>query len=360
MRAFLLIARLGVRNTQRHSVRSVNSKASQPTRRRLNTHSVMTSPRRFVSDFFPTSETNTTPRSTCDALLILNYHLPAATTHMWRMVTTTNIVCADGGANRLFDEMPNLVSNEFANEDDLANKKHLESIRDAYVPHAIVGDLDSVRPEVLAFYRERGSLCVDLSLDQETTDLVKAVTWLLRKNEQTRDETNASTNTKTSSEESREESSHPHTQKTRILVTGALGGRFDHEMAHLSALHTFSDTNIVLLGRTSSAQLIPVGETVVVPDVLSEGPTCGLVPLAGPAIVTTTGLKWGLEATKLSFGTLISTSNEIDMGGWDGRGEGEEGEGEILPKENSHSVRITTNAPLIWTTDVTKARGLSS
>ena len=44
-------------------------------------------------------------------------------------------VCADGGANRLFD---------------LLDQSQL------YIPAAVVGDLDSVRPEVVAFYRTAG------------------------------------------------------------------------------------------------------------------------------------------------------------------------------------------------------------
>ena len=47
----------------------------------------------------------------------------------------SHTICADGGANRLYDCAPS--SND----------------RSKYIPHAIVGDLDSLRPEVRQFYR---------------------------------------------------------------------------------------------------------------------------------------------------------------------------------------------------------------
>eukprot|EP00958_Prasinococcus_capsulatus_P023594 scaffold3551_cov408-Prasinococcus_capsulatus_cf.AAC.21 len=57
--------------------------------------------------------------------------------------------------------------------------------------------------------------------------------------------------------------------------------------------------------------MIPAGVSLVHPDLMLEGPICGLVPIAGPAKVTTRGLKWNLDDQMLSFGELVSTSNEI-------------------------------------------------
>jgi hypothetical protein len=44
-----------------------------------------------------------------------------------------------------------------------------------------------------------------------------------------------------------------------------------HELSNMSAMHEFADTNIVLLGRTSMAMLIPPGTTTLRPDPRSEG-----------------------------------------------------------------------------------------
>jgi hypothetical protein len=65
-------------------------------------------------------------------------------------------------------------------DDENEKDAFARAVREAHVPRAIVGDLDSVRPEVLAFYQSRGCETVDLSHDQDTTDLHKAVTWLER------------------------------------------------------------------------------------------------------------------------------------------------------------------------------------
>ena len=334
--------------------------------------------RRFVTDFFPTFVGGDEGRpgdgplddarvrsATEDALLILNYHLPTVTSHVWGLVHAHRCVCADGGANRLYDELPSLLAARDARDGDETNDSDAfaSAVREAHVPRAIVGDLDSVRPEVLAFYQERGCLTVDLSHDQDTTDLHKAVTWLERHDDgHPRDSTREKRN-----------------RRRRILVTGALGGRFDHEMSHLSCLHAFADVEIVLVGRTSTARLIPKGLTTIVPDANAEGPTCGLFPLLGPATVSTSGLRWNLHRQTLTFGTLISTSNRIRWAEENGtetssstkasREDEDEDQDEDQDEtrgasssprlaERRGEVRVRTDAPLVWTTDVTRARGL--
>jgi thiamine pyrophosphokinase len=79
-------------------------------------------------------------------------------------------------------------------------------------------------------------------------------------------------------------------------VTGALGGRFDHEAANLNVLYVFSDMRIILLSDDCQIRLLPktyqheihIQSTV-------EGPHCGLFPIGGPSVsTTTTGLTWNL------------------------------------------------------------------
>ena len=252
---------------------------------------VMASQRRFVSDFFPSSaadddvdELARVPSTTRNALLLLNYHLPPSTPHLWQICDNRTIVCADGGANRLFDEMPGLVAAASLDSSSVEGEKKktslgwVEAVRAKYVPRAIVGDLDSVRPEVLTFYSQRGCLCVDLSADQETSDMHKAIDWLLRKAEAGGD--SAETNLSSSSQKRSETKDEAKKNTTpRVLVAGGLGGRLDHEMAHLSLLHRYSETNIVLVGNHSTAQLVPPGVSEIFPNWETEGPTCGLVPL---------------------------------------------------------------------------------
>lgn len=61
-------------------------------------------------------------------------------------------VCADGGANRLYDELPRMLPGRPA-----------DTVRAQYLPNIIKGDLDSLRPDVAAFYRRHGVPIEDLS-----------------------------------------------------------------------------------------------------------------------------------------------------------------------------------------------------
>ena len=61
-------------------------------------------------------------------------------------------MCADGGANRLYDELPGMLPGQAA-----------AAVRAQYLPTAIQGDLDSIRPDVLDFYRQHGVPVHDLS-----------------------------------------------------------------------------------------------------------------------------------------------------------------------------------------------------
>lgn len=75
---------------------------------------------------------------------------------------------------------------------------------------------------------------------------------------------------------------------------GASGGRFDQEMATLHCLHKWRGNflRIILLNEVSLIFLLEANQKHQLEIVKGiEGPTCGLVPLAGRAdSVTTTGL----------------------------------------------------------------------
>lgn len=103
----------------------------------------------------------------------------------------------------------------------------------------------------------------DLSHDQDTTDLHKAITAMVAED--------AAANGAGDEEGGGGGGAGAGFQgcwlrQHRIFVVGALGGRLDHEMSHMSAMHEFAETNIVLLGRTSLAMLIPPGTTTLRPD----------------------------------------------------------------------------------------------
>lgn len=81
-----------------------------------------------------------------------------------------------------------------------------------------------------------------------------------------------------------------------ILVLGALGGRFDHEMGNINVLYRFSNVRIVLLSDDSSIFLLPRTHRHEIHIERSvEGPHCGLIPMGAPSSSSsTTGLRWNL------------------------------------------------------------------
>ncbi|KAL5859100.1 hypothetical protein ACOSQ3_000397 [Xanthoceras sorbifolium] len=217
------------------------------------------------------------PPSLTYALVLLNQRLPRFTPLLWNHAQVR--LCADGGANRVFDELPLLFPHEDAIE-----------VRKRYKPDLIKGDMDSIRAEVLDFYASLGTKVVDESHDQDTTDLHKCIAYIC-------DFT-------------------PHMEKSNlcILVAGALGGRFDHEAGNINVLYNFSAIRIILLSEDCLIHLLPKThhhEIYIQSNVV--GPHCGLIPIGMPSGSTsTTGLRWDLNGTEMRFGGLVSTSNIVD------------------------------------------------
>jgi len=82
-----------------------------------------------------------------------------------------------------------------------------------------------------------------------------------------------------------------------ILVAGALGGRFDHEIGNINVLCRFSNTRIILLSDDCLIHLLPKNRhhKIFIQSSV-EGPHCGLIPIGMPSgSSTTTGLKWDLS-----------------------------------------------------------------
>ncbi|PKA58436.1 thiamine pyrophosphokinase [Apostasia shenzhenica] len=213
------------------------------------------------------------------ALVVLNQHLPRFAPLLWQRAKLR--LCADGGANRLFDGMPELLPDEDP-----------EKVRVRYKPDVIKGDMDSIRSEVMSFYSDLGVKIVDESHDQDTTDLHKCINFIS------------------------DCTAFSDKANLRVLVVGALGGRFDHEIGNINVLYRFSNMHIILLSDDCLIYLLSKvchHEIHIQSEV--EGPHCGLIPIGSPsASTTTTGLQWNLDKTGMHFGGLVSTSNMIQDG----------------------------------------------
>lgn len=76
-------------------------------------------------------------------------------------------ICADGGANQLYDAAPSFSPNLSA-----------IAARQLAKPAIIAGDLDSITDEVRQFYTQLNTEIKDLSHDQDSTDLQKCLVEL--------------------------------------------------------------------------------------------------------------------------------------------------------------------------------------
>ncbi|XP_042483668.1 thiamine pyrophosphokinase 1-like [Macadamia integrifolia] len=246
----------------------------------------------FLLPSIPVDNNNPSPTY---ALVVLNQSLPRFTPLLWKAAQLR--ICADGGANRLYDEMPEL----FPQEDS-------QNVRNRCKPDVIKGDMDSIRADVLEFYSNLGTKILDESQDQDTTDLHKCISFI--------------------------QDITPDKSNLCILVTGALGGRFDHEIGNINVLCSFSNVRIVLISDDCLIYLLPRTHRHEIRILSSvEGPHCGLIPVGvSSAKATTTGLKWDLNDTEMRFGGLISTSN-------------------IVQSEN---ITVQSDSDLLWTISIKK------
>ena len=232
------------------------------------------------------------------------------------------IVCADGGANRLF--------NFFDEEND----------RNEHLPSLIVGDLDSIDQKIADYYSSRG-VSVEKNECQITTDFQKCLLHPLF--------ISASSVGSTESKKGINYNRNSHTEGENIIpafVLGALTGRLDHCMDALHTLHLFPNRRIILSSNDSVAWLLkPDTLHLIYSDSQVEGNTCALFPLSRDkngkqAVCSTTGLEWNLDhSMPMEFGSLISTSNKFSCSS-------------TLHQQIRKVTVCTTSVPLIWTIEL--------
>ncbi|OJJ99715.1 hypothetical protein ASPACDRAFT_119377 [Aspergillus aculeatus ATCC 16872] len=295
------------------------------------------------------------------ALLILNHPInEKAYDVLQRHACIT--VCADGGANRFY-EMMKARGREFTD-----------------FPSAIIGDLDSIHPEIRAHYETLGVPVIQ-HIDDYSTDFHKSLQYIQRN---TATILGAAAAAPTPSSSTPAANPEPTTEPTsttnpqsppqtrtqlEILILGGLGGRVDQAFSQihhlfymtqeLRATSTTSSSgssideshpkggNLYLISEESITFILRPGRNIVqtprvnrpaltptpshdtdnqdkqgIAEVQSTTTTTpeathlleenvGIIPLLGPARITTAGFQWDVRDWRTEIGGQLSTSNHI-------------------------------------------------
>lgn len=189
---------------------------------------------------------------------------------------------ADGAANRFHDTFK------------------MADYQDEIIPDSLVGDFDSIRKDVMEYYKDRGVKIVhDHSLDDN--DFEKCMRHLQQK--------------------FMEENRYSPDKQYKILITGSLGGRLDHTLNNIHILHKYAErykkyenVTIQMMDNNSLGTCILPGKTIYMRSKEFEFDAgCGVFPLLGGKVeLETKGLKWNIsKATPMSFKDFVSSSNEM-------------------------------------------------
>ncbi|OJD32451.1 thiamine pyrophosphokinase [Diplodia corticola] len=243
------------------------------------------------------------------ALLILNQPVASLDLLQRLWARTGYRLCADGGANRLYDT--------FAGLDDA------DARRVQFLPSIIHGDLDSLRDDVRTYYASHG-VTISRDPDQYSTDFGKAVKRIASA-------TSITTTTAAAEEDGLAAASSPTSCYREILILCTLAGRVDqglgllYEMLRLENA-ALSPTRLWLFSESSVSWILPPGENRI--DVVPASPNgssgssgnshftenVGILPAFGPATITTTGLEWDVTDWPTSVDGNVSTSNHVKRG----------------------------------------------
>ncbi|KAF2157426.1 thiamine pyrophosphokinase [Myriangium duriaei CBS 260.36] len=223
-------------------------------------------------EFFPLSflDFKSPSSSSTTALMILNTPItsPDLLNRLWG--NSSLHICADGGANRLFDLYQGWDT----------------PMRGSCIPEEITGDLDSLRPDVKAFYTKHRTAIVH-DTDQYSTDFEKALSRVTASMVGVKD----------------------------VLVLGSLSGRVDHGLGLLSGFYREvkrrPEMRLWLFSEASVSFVLPVGESRVKVErstgLVTEN--VGVLPVFGPARITLEGFEWDVQDWETEMGGKVSTSN---------------------------------------------------
>lgn len=256
----------------------------------------------------------TPPSSGRSALLILNQRITMVKLFLklWDLYDLR--VCADGAANYLY---------RLCEENNL---KHED-----YLPHYIVGDLDSILPEVEEFYKRAGVYVIKQTT-QYSTDFMKSINLItchfyadnfVQGLESNRHKENFGISLEKGIHEIYDTiSDKAELTRLNVLATGGIDGRFDQTINSIAQLYTLPKTDpyikLSYLTATDLIFLIPAGGALIQFDRDFKQKcigNCGLLPIGLSTVVKETiGLKWDIANWPTSVNSGRVSSNNRFVG----------------------------------------------
>ena len=149
-----------------------------------------------------------------------------------------------------------------------ADSGYAHAIAMGFVPHELVGDMDSITAVDLTDARDSNILISQFSADKDLTDTEIAIASAIARH------------------------------STHITVVSGGGDRFDHVLAMVHSLASCAGTvyTTLLIGTTRVSYATYTREFRIN---VQPGDIISLIPIGGATTVTTTGLQWELKNSAL-------------------------------------------------------------
>jgi thiamine pyrophosphokinase len=185
-----------------------------------------------------------------EAIVIGNGHKPSKKAIRYLMGKgVETIVAADGGANELYKMQ--------------------------IIPKYIIGDLDSIAPDVLSYYEDK---CEIIKYERQTdTDIEKCIKYLKAQGYE------------------------------KLFLLGVTGKRIDHTFTNISHLIKYHNEMKMVIVDKHNFIVTYTGE-VEFPTVQNE--TISVFANSADTVINAKGLKYPLDNIRLPFGERNGTSNE--------------------------------------------------
>lgn len=166
----------------------------------------------------------------------------------------------------------------------IAGDKGLEALYQLkIIPNHVVGDFDSVSPEILEFYKKQSQIIFHtFNAEKDNTDTDIALKLAIQ------------------------------LKSSKITILGALGKRMDHAIANIHILKDALEANIPCQIIDEYNRIYLINKEMTLEKDKVYGKYVSLIPLTSTVEgLTLTGFKYPLNHYTLPIGTSLGISNEI-------------------------------------------------